>query len=353
MKKVKVSFVIPVYNAEPYLMKSVMSVARQDNGMIEILLVDDGSKDNSYDICCKLAEEYPDLITVIQQENQGSFPARMNGVSHASGEYVLFLDADDYITDGAVAHIFEDIRSDSDMYIYDYIEEYNDGREEKTIFSMSLTEQKTFFPQERKTVSTVFMSGMINPVWATGIRKQLLNDLPDLQLKKKIKNGEDRLMKMFLLIASDTVTFVPYAFYHCRWISGSQGDDLRSGKFTSQIFDDFCMTWKIERQQYTAMGFSFDEAIKWDAIKLGYLCSLLERRYISDNENSEETDQLITKVGKSPLFCSLNAANIRKEVSKHTRFSSALIQSGKLRILHVYWRFCDRTRKIKYGKLRE
>ena len=350
MKNIRVSFVIPVYNAEQYIGECVKSIAKQDNGCIEIILVDDGSTDNSYEICCELSEQFPGLITVIHQENQGSFPARMNGASNANGDYIFFADADDYIESGAITRIFEDIVSDSDIFIYDYIEEYNDGREEKTISALSLDETKTYSSEERKAVTTVFMGGMINTVWATGIKKKLLENLPKFQLDIIIKNGEDRLMKMFLLLAAETVTFVPYAFYHCRWISGSQGDDLRSGFITRQVYEDFCVTWSIERQQYSAMGFSDDEAVKWDAIKLGYLCSLLERRFISYNKDSEETNRLIKDIGNDALFNNLNTDDIRKKVSKHIRISSALIQSGKLGILYTYWRICDSLRRHKYGK---
>ena len=349
MKTIKVSFIIPVYNAEKYINNCVMSIICQDNGEIEIILVDDGSTDKSFEICKDLMILYPDLIIVIKQENKGSYSARLQGVSQASGDYIFFLDADDYILRGSIEHIFEDIATNSDIYIYNYVEEYNDGREKKIISPMTISESKTFSSQDRKTVFTVFMEGVINTVCATGIRKQLLKDIPNLQ-DKMIKNGEDRLMKMFLLLAANTVTFVPYAFYHCRWISGSQGDELRSGIITRQIFEDFCVTWSIEREKYTFMGFSSDEVLMWDAKKLVYLCTLLERRYTLYKNKLKNIDQLILIVGNHSLFRSLNSSVIRKRIGLHTCISSLLIQLGKLGLLHFYWQICDTLRRIKYGK---
>ncbi len=89
-----VSVIIPVYNMERYLEDCVLSVLSQNYENVEIILVNDGSKDNSLDICNTLASKREN-IRVIDQENSGVSVARNTGIAAAQGKYLLFLDADD------------------------------------------------------------------------------------------------------------------------------------------------------------------------------------------------------------------------------------------------------------------
>lgn len=92
--KIKVSIVIPVYNVMPYLERCVISVLNQTYKDLEIVLVDDGSKDGSGKLCDELATR-EDRICVIHQENQGLSGARNTGIRHAQGDFLIFMDSDD------------------------------------------------------------------------------------------------------------------------------------------------------------------------------------------------------------------------------------------------------------------
>lgn len=91
-----VSIIVPVFNAEKFLRRSIESVLNQSYANFELLLVNDGSTDSSKEICSLFAA-HDKRISLIHQDNRGPAAARNNGVRHCSGEYVLFLDADDYI----------------------------------------------------------------------------------------------------------------------------------------------------------------------------------------------------------------------------------------------------------------
>ena len=92
----KVSVIIPVYNCENYISKSVESVINQDISEVEIILVDDGSTDDSLKVCQLLSLKYRN-IKVISQGNKGPGAARNAGLKIATGEYVTFLDGDDLL----------------------------------------------------------------------------------------------------------------------------------------------------------------------------------------------------------------------------------------------------------------
>ena len=92
---VKVSVILPVYNASDYLHQCMDSIVGQTLKDIEIICVDDGSTDNSLDIL-KEYEQKDKRVKVIQQKNAGAGAARNNGLSIATGEYLSFLDSDDF-----------------------------------------------------------------------------------------------------------------------------------------------------------------------------------------------------------------------------------------------------------------
>lgn len=96
MKQPLISVILPVYNVERFLIQCLDSISEQTYQNIEVLLIIDGATDNSYE----LAKEYSlkdSRFTVYWQENAGSGPARNNGLSHAKGEYIIFIDPDDWI----------------------------------------------------------------------------------------------------------------------------------------------------------------------------------------------------------------------------------------------------------------
>ena len=94
---VKFSIIIPVYNLEDYLYRCLYSVLNQDYNDFEIILINDGSDDNSLNIIEEFKNQYCSKIKVISQVNQGVSSARNKGLQEAEGEYIIFIDGDDYI----------------------------------------------------------------------------------------------------------------------------------------------------------------------------------------------------------------------------------------------------------------
>lgn len=93
-----ISVVMPCYNADHHLLDAISSVVGQTYPQVELIVVDDGSTDHSIEIASALMETFPGRITLLKQLNQGPYPARNLGLAHARGEFVAFLDADDWWT---------------------------------------------------------------------------------------------------------------------------------------------------------------------------------------------------------------------------------------------------------------
>lgn len=125
----KVSVIVPVYNAEKFLNRCVDSLINQTLKDIEIILVDDGSKDSSPAICDEYAEEYEN-INVLHLENGGPARARNKGIEIATGEYIGFVDADDDVKNNMYSVLYENAKknnADISMCSYSIIE---NGKEE-------------------------------------------------------------------------------------------------------------------------------------------------------------------------------------------------------------------------------
>lgn len=130
MEAYKISMIIPVYNAEQYLKKCVDSVRAQTYGNLEIMLVDDGSTDSSGELCDTYAEK-DERIRVVHKENGGLVSAWKAGVKECSGEYVSFLDSDDWINPEMLSEMSAYLTgNDREMVISDYIIERDGGSQE-------------------------------------------------------------------------------------------------------------------------------------------------------------------------------------------------------------------------------
>ena len=121
----KVSVIVPVYNMEKYLEECMDSLVNQTLDDIEIIVINDGSNDNSLEILKKYKEKYPEKIKIIDQENGGISVARNNGIEIATGKYIGFVDSDDYIKYDMFEKLYKKIdKTKSDIVVCDYEEYY-------------------------------------------------------------------------------------------------------------------------------------------------------------------------------------------------------------------------------------
>lgn len=126
---IKVSIIVPVYNVEDYLEECLESLINQSLKEIEIICVNDGSTDNSLKILNKY-KELDNRIKVISQDNQGLSASRNNGLSFATGEYVLFVDSDDWIDLNACEYLYNKSKSKNLDVAYFLIKNYDDESKE-------------------------------------------------------------------------------------------------------------------------------------------------------------------------------------------------------------------------------
>ena len=118
------SIIVPVYNVEKYLRKCIESLLRQGIDNVEILLVNDGSTDSSSEICQEYVDKYSN-IKLLYQDNQGVCAARNNGIVHATGEWIVLVDADDYLLDNGLKAAFEAVCTPDSFDVIQYGSSYD------------------------------------------------------------------------------------------------------------------------------------------------------------------------------------------------------------------------------------
>ena len=156
----KLSFIVPVYNVAPYLRKCVYSLVHQDFSDYEIILIDDGSTDNSQQICDEFASPsftnsltHSVVIKVIHQANAGLSAARNTGIKYAKGEYICFVDSDDYWEPNVLGELMAQVeRENLDVLRFNYrnvneiYEEFHPNKDPKrdVDYSESVVDGETF-----------------------------------------------------------------------------------------------------------------------------------------------------------------------------------------------------------------
>ena len=108
METALISVIVPVYNVAQYLEKSIASIQRQTYHNLEVILVDDGSTDESGRLCDSVAEQ-DDRVSVIHKSNEGLSQARNDGMKQAHGDYLIFIDSDDYIHPEMIKNLYEQL----------------------------------------------------------------------------------------------------------------------------------------------------------------------------------------------------------------------------------------------------
>ncbi len=126
---IKVSIVVPCYNVEQYIGECLDSLCRQTYQNIEIILIDDGSEDKTYEICAEW-EKKDERIILYSKQNEGMGPTRNYGISIATGKYIFFVDSDDWIVEDAISHLVQVAeRTGADVVTGDY-QEYDEATKE-------------------------------------------------------------------------------------------------------------------------------------------------------------------------------------------------------------------------------
>lgn len=218
-----ISIIVPVYNTENYLEKCLYSLVNQTYKNIEIIIIDDGSPDNSMNIIQKfvLADN---RVKVISQKNQGLSGARNTGMNNANGDYIMFIDSDDWIeTDTCEKAINASEKYNADVVFWPYIKEFSDSQKDNYLFDKTeiIWSEKNINQLSRRMVGLVG-DELANPqsidnlvtAWGKLYKKSVIGDVRFTDTK--IIETEDALFNIEVFLGINSAVYIPDLLSHYR-----------------------------------------------------------------------------------------------------------------------------------------
>ena len=170
----KYSVIIPVYNVEKYIDRCLKSIISQNYDDLEIIVIDNGSTDSSGSICDTYASEYSN-ISVYHIENHGVGSARNFGLSKARGEFIYFVDSDDYLVGNLFAEFEDKLTPDFDLLVFSYYNSFEQEMTEKNRKKKILPYNGSYDKYDfSKIFKDLFLSDMLYTVWNKLYRREFL-----------------------------------------------------------------------------------------------------------------------------------------------------------------------------------
>ena len=209
----KLSIIIPAYNAEAYLPQCLASILAQEHQGCEVIVVDDGSTDGT----AALLERYPDVKT-IHQANRGMSTARNRGLDEARGEYILFVDSDDLLTDGALTTLAAELTGE-DIISFN-AKKLHDATGEQiyhpTIREPETTDGWSYYNRHRLEPTDIHFVC----IWQRAYRRQFLMD-NNLRFADGLRRAEDDLFTTQAMLHAKSVKAIADCLYIYRVRQGS------------------------------------------------------------------------------------------------------------------------------------
>lgn len=332
-----ISIVVPVYNVEKYLKQCVYSLINQSYKNIEIILVNDGSKDRSGEICNEL-EKLDKRIKIVNKKNEGLGLARNTGLEYVNGEYVTFIDSDDYADENLIQELYNAVQSyKADTSIGGFKRVNNDGKtlfkeayenhvyEDKEIINNLLTRMIGSSPEKSDAIR---MS-----VWNVLYSMDIINDNNLKFCSEREFISEDILFNLEYYKLSQKVVVINNSLYNYRVNQESLTKKYRVDKFKSckklynelykkikMIYnDDDKVKFRLQRQYFV----NIRSCISQEAIKIS---GLNRKNAIANIKNICDDIELQNIVWNYPI----NKLNIKQ------RTFILLIRYKFYRILYLF-----------------
>ena len=318
--KPKVSIIIPVYNSEKYIARCIESVLNQTFDDYEIILINDGSKDKSKEILDEYKEKYPEKINVIHQENKGVAKTRNYGIRIANGEFIAFIDNDDFI--------------DKD-YLETFIKSTKEGEYDAIIAGYRRPNQDGKIVRKLQLKDEQWCKMMILAPWAKIYKKDYLLKNNIEFLSNNI--GEDIYFNLQALLLSDKIKVIDYIGYNWFFNTESVTNTIQKNITNLQVYELLNNCYNVVKEKgilnknYELIEMHFIRYVMWI---LSFATKGLNYKVIS-----EEYDKIFDWLKERfPNYKKNKMIGLRKPKGEILA----------LRLLYLTFMICH---KLKFGKL--
>lgn len=274
-----ISIIVPVFNIEEYLDKCLMSLINQSYSRIEIICVNDGSSDSSLDILEKYSKK-DSRIQIISQKNQGLSAARNTGIVNAQGEYVVFVDGDDWVDINMCEIAYKTAKNTkADIVMWSYIKEYPNAAKEQLIlgsdfvyYDISQVKQlrRRLFGLVGHELAHVDQRDTLVTAWGKMYKAETIKKLEFVDTK--LIGTEDALYNIYAFGNAKSVAYIPKCLYHYR----KDNTNSLTTKYNEYLFDRWQNLYEY-MYQYIKQNKLSDEYVNalYNRIALGVIALVL------------------------------------------------------------------------------
>ena len=255
--KIKYSIIVPIYNCATFLPRCIESITRQASNNVELILIDDGSKDESGKVCDEYAEKNK-IIKVIHKKNEGQSKARNDGLEISKGKYILFIDADDYLNDGYFDEIEKILEINKDVELINF-GFYSDVDDEKfNTLSSDVVNYKEIFYKNKNEIKKEYVSlwdnTMLYNIWNKVYIKKIIKE-NNIKFYKSDWGEDVEFNKNYLDVISNLYNSNKCFYHYVRERQGASTKkykenffEIRKKEFIN--FNNYFEKWEINKNDY-------------------------------------------------------------------------------------------------------
>jgi glycosyltransferase involved in cell wall biosynthesis len=290
MKTIKVSIVVPAYNAQESIQKTLQSLLFQTLQELEVVVVNDGSTDKTKEIIENIAKT-DSRVVLINKENEGPSIAREVGISKARGEFIYFLDSDDYLEKNALLDMYTLAKKrNADIVVSPFYEDNN----EKLRFCQAIHSNKEEF-SSIEFIHAILQERAYWALWNKLYAKELFDTI---YIPKELNYGEDLLLVVQLVLNANKVALFNKAYLH--YIYNPLG--LSKAKVSTKMYQMFIVYDKLEQIfKEKDLYEEFKEDLNFARNKI-VASFLIQKPYESDNNYSIGFQKTIEYLQSKPLI---------------------------------------------------
>lgn len=217
MKSIKFSVIIPTYNCGKYISKCLDSIISKNYDNIEIIIVDDGSTDDTFKIVKKYKNNYKKIIKAYKHSHKGVSSSRNFAMKKSSGEYLVFVDGDDYLENDVFSYINSQY-SLVDCYVGTF-DSISDSEEIKPLISEELNSDKINGKSPEVVLEYFYQKRLIHTMWRFIVKRSIIRDKKIYLTPNIIREDEEWVTRM--LIECESFKLMPFKHYVYRKHDGS------------------------------------------------------------------------------------------------------------------------------------
>ena len=299
----KISIIIPSYNSEKTIERAINSVITQNYSNKEIIVVDDGSFDNTKTILSK----YVESINIVTTENFGVSRARNNGIKNAVGDYIMFLDSDDYLLPDCLNTMMGNI-DDSDILCCSFLIK-NNFKTRNYCFDNMEMDQKQFI----KKICKIGSNQDFMYIWGKLLKKSVVDEV---LFPENIKIGEDVVAMIRATLKSRKIKIINKIIYVY-----DRGKSSVTRNMFSADYLDLYKVWDLIKKEFEEIDSDYVRYADINIWRLDY--TVLARLFISDSKTRRDNIEILIN------------ANKRLKENHRKLLSSGIVLSRKLAIVLV------------------